>query len=495
MKWQGVLAVVAGATWAVSSLAVTGVTSAQAAPATSGTGAAASPWGKPIEVPGLGALNKGDSAFITSISCVSAGNCSAAGSYAPEFASAQGFVVSEKNGRWGKAIELPGLSSLNKNDQLLNISVSCSAAGNCAAAGSDLGGRDGSHSFIANENNGTWGKAFLVPGLAALATKNVSELTSLSCNPGRNCTAVGTYETGQVGTKSFHGTSFVVSERNGRWGRAMTLPGLGKLDATGSGGLETLSCASAGNCSAGGGYAVGGTGTHDQNGFVVSEKNGKWGQPIAVPGLAALNPSGEAEVDQISCGSAGNCVAGGLTNSPSEQAFVVREKNGTWGKAIVVPGLKALNTGELASVQSISCVSAGNCAVSGTFEGDTGIQGYVISEKNGTWGKAIEIPNLATLNRGSDVDLVEVSCASAGNCAAGGYYNLTRSNDTPTQTFVASESKGVWGKATQLPGLKTLNFGSSAINAISCPSSGHCAAGGFYDDHSDNTQGFVVNQK
>ncbi len=493
MKWQGVLAVVAGATWAVSSLAVTGATSAQAAPTASGAGATASPWGKPIEVPGLGALNKGDSAFITSISCLSAGNCTAAGSYAPQFATAQGFVVSEKNGRWGKAIELPGLASLNKSDQLLNISVSCSSAGNCAAAGSDLGGHDGSHTFIANETNGTWGKAFQVPGLSVLTAGGTAGLNSLSCSPGRNCTAGGFYQVKVAGTKPSGTRSFVVSERNGRWGQAMQVLGLNKLDANGFGVLDTLSCASAGNCSAGGGYTL--AGTHDQNGFVVNEKNGKWGQPIAVPGLAALNPSGEAEVDQISCGSGGNCVAGGLTNSPSEQAFVVREKNGTWGKAIVVPGLKALNTGELASVQSISCVSAGNCAVGGTFEGDTGIQGYVISEKNGTWGKAIEIPNLATLNRGADVDLVQVSCASAGNCAAGGYYNLTRSNDTPTQTFVASESKGVWGKATQLPGLKTLNFGSSAINAISCPSSGHCAAGGFYDDHSDNTQGFVVNQK
>lgn len=90
----------------VSSLAVMGASAAQAAPTTAGTASAASPWGKPIEVPGLGALKTGQSAFITSISCVSAGNC--------------------------------------------------------AAAGSDLGGRDGSHSFIANEHNGAWGKAFLV---------------------------------------------------------------------------------------------------------------------------------------------------------------------------------------------------------------------------------------------------------------------------------------------------------------------------------------------
>jgi hypothetical protein len=42
---------------------------------------------------------------------------------------------------------------------------------------------------------------------------------------------------------------------------------------------------------------------------------------------------------------------------------------------------------------------------------------------------------------------VSVSCATAGACAAGGYY-FDRSHHP--QVFVASENNGVWGMAIQV---------------------------------------------
>jgi len=46
----------------------------------------------------------------------------------------------------------------------------------------------------------------------------------------------------------------------------------------------------------------------------------------------------------------------------------------------------------------------------------------VVSERNGVWGRAIEVPGLAALNAGGTAGVVSVSCASAGNCAAAGDY-------------------------------------------------------------------------
>jgi hypothetical protein len=122
--------------------------------------------------------------------------------------------------------------------------------------------------------------------------------------------------------------------------------------------VSSVSYASAGNCAAGGSYTA--PDGHHQQGFVASEKNGRWGKAIEVPGLAALNKGGDAEVVSVSCGSAGNCAAGGY----SDQGFVASEKNGICGKAIEVPGLAALSN-ENAAVDSVSCASAGNCAASG----------------------------------------------------------------------------------------------------------------------------------
>src|SRR5262249_16448304 len=63
---------------------------------------AGTPWGNAIEVPGTAALNAGGTAVVTSVSCPSAGNCTAGGQYADKSGiSAQAFVADEVNGTWG----------------------------------------------------------------------------------------------------------------------------------------------------------------------------------------------------------------------------------------------------------------------------------------------------------------------------------------------------------------------------------------------------------
>ena len=86
---------------------------------------------------------------------------------------------------------------------------------------------------------------------------------------------------------------------------------------------------------------------------------GSWGRAIEVPGLAPLNTSGDAGVDSVSCASAGNCVAGGSYSGPGGDGFVAAERDGVWGTATAVPGLAALDAGGDADVWSVSCVSAG----------------------------------------------------------------------------------------------------------------------------------------
>ena len=62
------------------------------------------------------------------------------------------------------------------------------------------------------------------------------------------------------------------------------------------------------------GVAAGGTYTdsagHTQV-FVVSQVNGRWRQAKEVPGTAALNIGGNAKINTISCAPAGTCTAGG----------------------------------------------------------------------------------------------------------------------------------------------------------------------------------------
>src|SRR5215469_2464641 len=235
----------------------------------------------------------------------------------------------------------------------------------------------------------------------------------------------------------------------GTWGTAIEVPGLGSLNLGGQALLASVSCASAGNCAAGGSYK---DGFGHQQVFVVSESNGTWQSAIEVPGSRALNAGEAAEITSVSCASAGNCAAGGdyRDGSLRAQAFVVSEVNGTWGKAIKVPGM--LNVGFLAKVTSVSCASAGNCAAGGFYtDGSNFNQAFVVSEHGGSWGKAIEVPGSGTLNKGGDAGFASVSCASAGNCAAGGSYH----DGSHFQAFVVSETNGTWGTAIEVPGSAT----------------------------------------
>jgi hypothetical protein len=85
-----------------------------------------------------------------------------------------------------------------------------------------------------------------------------------------------------------------------------------------------------------------------------------------------------------------------------------------------------------------------------------------------------------------------VSCTSAGNCTAGGYYKPGAGH---FKAFVVTEQNGRWGKAQQVPGLAALNTRQNAgIASVSCTSPRHCAAGGSYADSSGHGQAFVVSQ-
>jgi hypothetical protein len=443
-------------------------------------------WGPVLEVPGAAVLNTGGSARVGSVSCGSAGNCAAGGAYLDSSNHHQVFVASEVNGKWGTAIEVPGTAALNGRGHADVGSVSCGSAGNCAVAGSYVDSANHTQVFVASQVNGTWGTAVEVPGTAALNTGGHAGIGSVSCASAGNCSAGGFYEDSATNQQAF-----VASEVNGMWRTAVEVPGTAALNAGGDAQINSVSCKKGGNCSAGGGYAD--SAGHEQA-FVVSEVKGRWGTAIEVPGTTALNTGGSAWVSSVSCAAAGSCSAGGYYRDSSAhlQVFVASEVSGRWGTAIEVPGTAALNASGVAWVNSVSCGSAGNCSVVGRYADGAGHQQvFVASEVNGTWGTAVEVPGAAALNAGGTADIFSVSCASAGNCSAGGFYTDSAARE---QAFVASEVNGTWGAAVEVAGTAGLNTGSAQIISVSCATSGNCAAGGYYTDSLGHQQAFVMSE-
>jgi D-alanine-D-alanine ligase-like ATP-grasp enzyme len=419
------------------------VVAARALAAGHGVAVVSGTWGTAKEVPGTASLNAGGFAAVTSVSCASAGNCGAAGYYVDGAGHQQVFVVTERNGAWGTAVQVPGLASLNASGVPAVTSVSCASAGNCSAGGSYQDGRGNLQAFVVTQANGIWGKARQVPGMASLNAGGHAAMSSVSCASAGNCGAGGDYRN-SAGRQQ----AFVVTQIHGTWGKAKQVAGTASLNAGGHAGVNSLSCATARNCSAGGFY-------RDSAGrgqaFVVTQANGTWGRAKQVPGTASLNAGGSAVVGSVSCTSAGNCGAGGFYQDGrgNLQAFVVTQIHGTWGTAKEIPGTAALNAGGLATVGSVSCASAGDCSAGGDYEDGTGHQqAFVVTQTQSTWGTAKQVPGTASLNADGVGAVSSVSCASAGNCGAGGYYDDRLGR---TQTFVVTQSNGTWARHRKFP--------------------------------------------
>jgi len=424
------------------------------------------------------------------VSCASAGNCSAGGFYKNGPLLQQAFVVSKVNGSWHTAIEVPGTATLNQGGGAAVSSISCASAGNCSAGGSYEDSKERGQAFVVSKVNGTWHTALQVPGTAVTSQIGQAQVLSVSCASAGNCSAGGFY--GYVKDNVWRHYAFVVNEVNGTWHTATKVPGLATLSTGVDAQVSSVSCGSAGNCSASGYYAQR---SGALQAFVVNEVNGTWHTAIEVPGTATLNKDGNAWATSMSCASAGNCSAGGhyLDGSGHWQGFVVSEVNGTWHTAIEVPGTATLNNGGYTGINSVSCASAGNCSAGGYYrDGALHIQAFVVSEVNGTWHTAIEVPGTATLNKDGDTRVLSMSCASAGNCGAGGFYIDYYGH---WQAFVVSEVNGTWHTAIEVPGTATLNKGWHAqVNSVSCGAAGNCSAGGVYTDNSQHWQAFVVSE-
>ena len=98
---------------------------------------------------------------------------------------------------------------------------------------------------------------------------------------------------------------------------------------------------------------------------------GTWGRAKQV--AAALN-HGDAQLNSVSCAAAGSCSAGGsYTDSTGHsQAFVVNRTHGIWRTAEEVPGIAILNTGIFAGIFSLSCAPVASCSAGGVYSVPSG---------------------------------------------------------------------------------------------------------------------------
>jgi hypothetical protein len=473
---------------AVGVVLVTGLCAAGIGPAAASaqTGATArAGWGLAGNIPHLNALAAGHVAYALAVDCSSAGNCVAGGNYADSVPHQQAWLAAQRNGKWGNAFEVPGTASLNAGGEASVVAVSCPSAGNCAATGYYYAAAGAEEVWVASEHRGRWADATAARNFLKLNAGHFAEVQALSCAAAGDCTVGGEYLDGNG-----HYQAFLATETDGRWAKAEQVPGIGSLNAGGDSEVDAVSCRRVGYCTATGSSKRNAT---DTTAFGISETKGRWGRAARLPNMPNLNKDGSAAAAELSCSSAGNCVAGGIYKDGHgyNQAFLDVQQGGKWRNAFEVPGSAGLNSGHNGEVTAISCPSAGYCAVGGYYTNSSGHgELFLISQSKGNWGKAKEIPGLAALTKGSTAEIYSISCSSAGNCSGGGYGENSSFREI---AFVVTETGGRWAAAEREPGISSLSpAGDSALNQISCRSAGHCTAVGYGVDSSHHVIGWAA---
>lgn len=150
----------------------------------------------------------------------------------------------------------------------------------------------------------------------------------------------------------------------GSWDNAVTI--------TGMAGIGSLSCPANGDCVAGGAISLGKS-VGDNKAALVTETSGTWGKAIIVPGLTSVPGQQDSNVTSISCASARNCTAGGYYQYPYKRpdggsaAFAVTEVNGAWARLKVISGLSALSTSHKDAISAVSCTARAACTAAGAY--------------------------------------------------------------------------------------------------------------------------------
>jgi hypothetical protein len=357
----------------------------------------------------------------------------------------------------------------------------------------------GASAAISGSTSLSWGSGSeaVLPANAAIGKLQSVSLNSVSCLSAGNCSSVGSYA-----DSSGNRQGLLMTETAGRWARGVEAVLPADAGANPRVDLALVSCASAGNCSAVGGYA-------DDSGsgrvLLLTEADGVWGAGVEAVLPANARP-GDGSLGAVSCASAGNCSAVGFYTDLSSnlEPLLVSEKAGSWASGVEarLPA-NAATRKQSAPLESVSCASIGTCsAVGGYFDKSGNSEALLLRETKGHWRAGVEarLPaNAAATKRyaGETVLLLAVSCALARRCSAVGSYCAVRgcnslgkgSGSSGEQGLLLTERAGRWraGVEAKLPAKAARTSPLQYLNSISCASPGDCSAVGSYFDRSLKT--------
>jgi len=309
-------------------------------------------------------------AQVNGIACRSAGNCVAVGDYEyGRSGNPQAFIATESHGRWARAFtpRLPANASSPVSAEL--EAVACSHDGSCTAVGSYRDSSGNAQTMVlAKPPAGPWRQATEIASPPNAAANPDAFMTGIACSGPGTCVAVGNYS---VSATQFEAMGAV--ELRGAWHRAteIALP-RGAIASTFTA-VTSISCLASGPCLGAGQYAVSAT---QSRAMVVTESNGRFGRALgitAVPPGASAHPS--SYLLGVSCRPSGVCfaVGGGRNQAGHSVAMYLVRSGGRWRAAFLTPPVGATaGQRQLSALSAVSCTGKAHCSAVGYYHDQRG---------------------------------------------------------------------------------------------------------------------------
>jgi Fibronectin type III domain len=374
-------------------------------------------------------------AQLSSVSCSAPGTCSAVGLTSPTPSEFEPIVASETDYQWTSLdlVSWGSGSSFVPHSSTTNFlqAISCASAGNCTAVGSYHDANGYAEAMSVTQSGGTWGAVTPATyptdssGNSIEAAQPGASFTSVSCVGPGDCTAAGQFKDAQGNTEAM-----VQPQSNGSWAPVVPATFSGARSATPSDYFQAISCTGPGACTAVGQYVI----AAGSAAMAATEVGGHWSDVVptqygTVNGRPVHNAASYSDLlYDVSCASPGNCAGAGWFEDAqgNTEAMTVDEVDGAWMLAVPAPfgpGQQAAQP-NASYYLAVSCAAPQECTAAGYFADPSGgYQAATSTEWGGVWQPpvAVTFPSSTPSTNNDVVDAV--SCALPGNCEAVGRFS------------------------------------------------------------------------
>jgi len=224
----------------------------------------------------------------------------------------------------------------------------------------------------------------------------------------------------------------------------------------------------------------------NNDGLIETLSDGTW-TPIEAPLPADAASGQQTSIDGVACPAVGTCVAvGGYLGHNGTPALIETLSNGTWTPTAAPLPANAAAT-PAAGLNGIACPAVGTCVAVGVYTDKNNVyQGLVETLSNGAWA-ATELPRPSGAAGSKNVGLGSVSCPTADNCVATGWYNYTSALHA-YPSLIATLSARRWA-TVGAPAPAGTSANRVFLGEVACSAPGSCLTAGSYNYTNPNNEG------